>query len=204
MDKLFQKRLFNGHREFELVKQRYLKMTIQSLHGRVKHYRLDLLALNPVGQRRIRLAKHWLMASVAAGVLALLMALIQSLLQDRSWQQGMQAMALLLTVVTFVLLFFFFYRSKFEWVYMTRHSGIALVRFFNHRPDKSQFKQYIEQLELLIQQLQQTHKLPFEKQLAGEMKMLRRLAQEKILTTTQYEQAKGKLFLVANERSGKE
>ncbi|MCW9024201.1 MAG: hypothetical protein OQK73_05920 [Gammaproteobacteria bacterium] len=204
MEKLFQKRLFNSEREFKLSKQRLLKIRIRSFRGRSSRYCIDLLALDPTGKRQIHFAWSWLIAAGIVGGLAFVLGVLQGWLEDTTLQQGLQALAALGAISTIALLFFFFTRSSFERVYTAYYSDIPLVRLLNNLPDKEQFKQFTEQLESLITQLHEHHNMSVETQLAGEMKMLRRLVKEKIVSTDVYEKAKNELFRVTNELSKKE
>ena len=201
MEKLFQKRLFNGHRKFEIVKQHYIVVTNQSLHGRISTYRLDLLALDPSGRRLVRFAWPWLIAAGVMGGFAIVSSLLQSWPKDLAWQYGLHALTGIGVVGSASLLFLFIYRSSFERVYFTRHSDIPLVRLFSNRPDRKQFRQFTEQLETLITELSERYALPVKNQFVGEMKMLRRLAQEKVMTADAYTKAKNKLFQLSDEYS---
>ena len=201
MKKLFQKRPLNGQREFEIVKQRYLLVTHRSLRGRISRYQLDLLALDPNGPQLVQFAWHWLIAGVVIGLISYVSGLLHSWPQDLSWQNSLYAMAWLGATCTIILVVLFIYRSSFEKNYTTRHSNIPLVRLFSNKPNREQFRQFTEQLETLITELSEHYTLPVSDQLAGEMKMLRRLAQEKIMTVEAYEKAKNELFRLSDKHT---
>ena len=201
MEKLFQKRLFNGHRKFKIVKQRYLVVSNQSLHGRINNYRLDLLALNPNGRHLVCFAWRWLIAAGITGIVAVASSLLQNWPKDLAWQYGLHALTGIGAVGATTLLFLFIYRSSFERVYFTRHSDEPLVSLFSNRPDRKQFRKFTERLETIITELSEHHALSVKNQFAGEMKMLRRLAQEKVITADAYTKAKNKLFRLSDEHS---
>ena len=63
-----------------------------------------------------------------------------------------------------------------------------------NKPSKKTFSFFVESVEEHIRMTQEKHKISEEKQLAGEMKMLRRLSGEAIISEKVYESAKNKLF----------
>ena len=201
MEKLFQKRLFNGHRKFEIVKQHYLVVTYKSLYGRINNYRLDLLALDPRGRHLVQLAWPWLIAAGIMGVLAVTSSLLHSWPKDLAWQYGLHTLTSIGAVGAATLIFIFIYRSSFERIYYTRHSDVPLVSLFSNRPDRKQFRQFTKNLETIITDLSERNALSVKDQFAGEMKMLRRLVQEKVITEEAYTEAKNKLFQLSDEHS---
>jgi hypothetical protein len=63
------------------------------------------------------------------------------------------------------------------------------------------YRSFIEQLNSYIQKTRTFWQLKLDQQIAGEMRMLRRLAGEGVITQRDYDQAKGRLFGVSNKKS---
>ena len=62
------------------------------------------------------------------------------------------------------------------------------------KPSKKSFSSFIEKIEKRIKKFREHMALDTEKQLTGEMKMLRRLSEDGVISTRAYEDAKAKLF----------
>jgi hypothetical protein len=101
-------------------------------------------------------------------------------------------------VLGFILVAVNFYRVR---VFYSRNAAIPLFDLYINKPDYRAYKAFIEQLNLYIDKTRAFWSLKLEQQIAGEMRMLRRLASEGIISQRDYDQAKTRLFGISNKKS---
>lgn len=184
--------LFGSYRTFELGSADKLQI---SSGDRLRHrdVTISVMALSPESRRRYEIAWPWLIATAAGIGFALLGAfaaslssgLTQSLLWLSAGLSGAAAVVCLAVLAA---------RSRAERVYATRHAGIPLVAMWANQPTRDEVNRFGEVLEARIERLSEKRNLDVSAQLAGEMRMLRRLHQEGHLSRDDYEGAKQTLL----------
>lgn len=176
-----QLQLFN---DFYLsVKERPLKNT--------RHFKMEIATLNPQAVKKEELAVHWLAAALIAALgsgfflytlfsgTELLMPLIGSLIAA-----GVSA--------AFTALFF--YSSERKWVMETRNALYPLVVIPYHKSQQQEVLAFIESLQQAIERNVVSKRYNSEDLFVGELRMLRRLTNKKILSDTIYDQAKAHMM----------
>lgn len=173
--------LFNDY--YICVKERPLKRTRQ--------FRMELATLNPEAIRKEDLAYHWIVAAVIAGAGsayflyglfsggALLMSLLGSLISA-----GISG--------AFVALYF--YTSERKWILETRNALYPLVVLPYNKRQSKEAQAFIETLQQAIEKNVSSKRYSSDDLFAGELRMLRRLAKDKILSETIYDQAKAHMM----------
>lgn len=182
-------------REYEFALHEGRELAISCKDKRVKlSYNIDLVALSPDTRRRFVWGWKWLIATIITIVLlGLLLLIVPYLVEQQSDAiRGVLFLSGLILVVSFLLLFF--KHTYRQLSFYSRHAHIPLVNMFMGKPDKTRHKKFVQYLQQRINKLQEHLDLDIDKQLAGEMKMLRRLTEQGAITEQQYNQAKDKLF----------
>lgn len=190
---LKQKDRFGREFEFALFEGRELSIGFKNNRQRLA-YNIDLVALNPRSRREIIWGWKWLYAALAvSGILAIALYAIPYLVTTGSDAiRGVLFLSGVILIVSFILLFF--KNTTRQQSFYSRHAGVPLVRLMIGKPDKASQQQFVEHLQQRILKLQSHLDLEIDKQLAGEMKMLRRLTEQGVVTEQRYNQAKDKLF----------
>lgn len=154
---------------------------------------IDIIALDSVSRRVYGIAWGWLIATVIFSILAYVTFTFPELLAGLKQQYsiGLTALAVIGTVGCLIFLWLFSSRKQ---VFYTRHGRIPLFEIWVGQPTGKAFRAYIKLLKESIQQVQEKADLSNEQQLSGEMKMLRRLADENVINKNVYEKAKASLF----------
>ncbi len=185
----FQSRL-KGEVEVDLFNDFYICVKEKPLK-RTRQFKMELATLNPEAQKKEELAYHWLAAAVIAGFgsayflyslftsEALLMSLLGALIAA-----GISA--------SFVALFF--YTSERKWVLETRNALYPLVVMPFHKHQQKEAQAFIELLQQAIEKNISNKRYSSEDLFAGELRMLRRMAKNRILSDTLYDQAKAHMM----------
>ncbi|MGD8483573.1 MAG: hypothetical protein PVJ63_06130 [Thioalkalispiraceae bacterium] len=189
---LVQKRLWHGENRLTLREQRTLK--IQKT-GKIKtsSYMIDIIALDSHSRRVYSMAWPWLAAASVFFVVAFVIFQFPGLLAglEPVYAAILAAVMAVCAVACFIV---FWLSSSRKQVFYTLQGHIPLVEIWVSQPSRKIFRQYVKSLTEQIQQVQEKAGLSKEQQLTGEMKMLRRLADENILNKEVYEEAKASLF----------
>lgn len=189
--------IFKRERCFEIFNQHYLQI-VKKGKKRQQDYRVDLISLSPESERVLNIALHW--AGLALFFLLSDIGLIFYMLdhQDSNNLVMMVVAVLVLTLMTAGSIYLLLYNSDRSEVFSTRFAGIPLVEIWVANPDKDVFNYLVEEIKNGILKVSAKHDLPVDKLQAGEMKMLRRLSEQGVLTRNDYEKAKATLFNVSD------
>lgn len=180
-------------RQVQLLDNRELRI-IEEQKRSSKEYSVDLLALDKRHRHKFYLSWPWLLA----GLIILLLTWIAGSLIPQ-YAPDYATLLLILVVVTGGLLiagclYMFWIHSSRRQYFLSRHARIPLLELEFGKPSVKEFKHFIGYLEQRINALQEHFQLSSEQQLSGEMRMLRRLADKKVLGESDYQKAKSKLL----------
>ncbi len=89
--------------------------------------------------------------------------------------------------------------TRHDKVFVSRHSKVPLVRFYNGLPNKKVFKQFIKVVQTEGQRRFEHLKLNLQQQRAGELKTIRRVLEQGGITAKQYDHAKNKLLNLSDK-----
>jgi len=179
-------------RVVQLLDNRELYITEENKRSR-KDYSIDLLALDSQRRRRIHLAWPWLLSLLFILIPLIVLLLIPEYFAEYS-SLPVSLVVLPGGLVTAVCLYMFWINSSRRHCFVSRHANIPLVVLDTNKPDRKEVSEFVAALEQYIKQQQEQYQLSDQQQLSGEMRMLRRLTDKKILSETDYEQAKEKLL----------
>ena len=162
------------------------------------HYSIDILSLKDASKKTLSIAWKWLFFTIIILILTILLVKIlpqyipETIGKNRKHIPGIILMSGL--IVTLFCFYKFFRRTGRKQVLYSRNANIPIIALHIGKPSKKAFTDFMISLEIRIKQFRKHMNVPMDKQLTGEMKMLRRLADEGIIKKGQYEKAKSKLF----------
>ena len=187
---LFQKTTFFPAQHFTLLRGRELEIS-QSLGRKKQMYKIDLLALRTPSEKMVRIAWRWWLASLGCLLLTILLAMLFSYLD-------MQVISLSLCGVGFltgsILAILAWKKGDRKQVFYTQHSNLPLVSLYLGSPNKKECQAFIDEIEKNIESVKTEFKLTRDQELAGELRTLRRLSNDGIISLGEYEQSKEVLF----------
>jgi hypothetical protein len=184
--------IFNGERRFTVFNERYIRVR-RKRFKRELDYTIDLAALCPEGSPSYSIARHWLIASAVA--LLAFIILLYTLLAH--FDARVATYTLPAAVVTFLLALGFgalaAYTFEHKYVFTSRQANIPLVEL-RVRKDDPAYRYFVEELERYIQKHEERAGLSPQDLRAGEIRTLRRMSTEGLLSTIVYEEARTRLL----------
>ena len=187
---LFQKAKLYSPVHFNLLRGRELEIASQI--GRNKQvYKIDLLALRAPSERVVSVAWKWWLISLGGFLMTVILVLGLSYLQF-----GVSAVltGIFGILGSLSLAALAWKKGSRQQVFYSRHSNVPLVSLHLGVPNKNEFQKFVSLLEQQIEALRQEFNLSQDQELAGEMRTLRRLANDGILSPDEYENSKEVLF----------
>jgi hypothetical protein len=161
------------------VKERPLKKTRQ--------FRMEIATLNPQAKKKDDLAIHWIAAAVIAGLGSVFF--IYNLFTGSELLMPLLGI-LISAAISAAFTALFFYHSERKWVVETRNALCPLVVLPYHKSQQAEVEAFIKTLQQAIENNVTSKRYNSEDLFAGELRMLRRMAKNKVLSDTLYDQAK--------------
>jgi hypothetical protein len=190
---------YGQQREYQIVNGRNIRIAIGS-KAKNKVFNVPMLALAEKSKPRLHIAWAWLWLAVC-GVIAIPAYLsLKTLLglKTESMDFAILAGLTVAALIGFVMLGLNFSRKR---VFFTAYSKVPLFDILIGKPDNQSYKQFLNVLESYLEKTRSFWNLKVEQQIAGEIRMLRRLANEGVISQKVYEEAKDKLFSISNQSS---
>lgn len=192
-DLLAQREFLSGERRFEIKDGRYLFVVINKLKKNTA-YQLDLVALKPKSIIRINIAWSWLLAAaviilISYTALEILPQYIDVNLENYAFPIRLGSASL---AVIFLILFVV--TSCRERVFVASNTNFPLVRLLIGKPNRKAYNTFLRHLENRIKALSEHLQLNNQQQLAGELRMIRRLSKIGVISEKEYKRFKSKLM----------
>jgi hypothetical protein len=155
-------------------------------------YIIDLLALGDASKQKVILGWKYFVAGLAVILLMLACLHFLPILSEST---------LYLTATYIVALglcagcFFMAYKgTSRKQIFYSRNANIPLIELAINNPSKKEFSAFIKKVEEHILSSRDGLKISMNNQLAGEMKMIRRLSEERVVSASVYKKAKTDLM----------
>lgn len=188
-------RLQGDTRDFTLFNQIHCYQAVHLKHRRKYKYRVNLSYLSPKPKRKFELADSWLITACIAAVLSFMLIYVGWFSQYAGLPQLYMAIAatalITLTILAFLMTWL---KTRDHVVLVSRFGQIPLLEFINNNPDSRSFDQFLEKVGMHIVTAQHEASLNTKDCCTEELKQLRRLRDEQILTDAQYERGKKRIF----------
>lgn len=185
-------------REIQIISGKEVRI-INGLKQRQQVYHISLLALADKSHVRLHIAKLWLSLLLGSVGLFLLLTGVRSFLAFEPGIYGVIIVSVLCLVALLSLIFLILNLGR-KRVYFSRNAHVPLFDLLIGNPDTASYKSFIADLDQHIARARSSWNLSHDQQIAGEMKMLRRLVNEKVINATVYEQAKNHLFSLSGKK----
>lgn len=158
-------------------------------------YSVDILSLQERSKVILIIAWKWLITSAAFILLTLLLLKILPLYltDNNNIYLGIVLITGLLGSV--VSLSWFVKCTTKQQVFFSKNAGVPIIKLSKGKPTNEIFCTFIASIENRIKEFQAHMEISEEKQLTGEIKMLRRLSDDGVISKESYVLAKEKLFV---------
>jgi hypothetical protein len=187
-------------RDYTVVEGKEIRISLQSKF-KTQQFAVSLLALGEKSSYHIHVAWGWLVTALLAALMlsGYYYAKRYMALDIGLYEFVVVAVSGLLLLASVVAFGFNFSRKR---VFYSRQAHIPLFDILINNPDQRQYRRFQQDLEACIMRSRQFWQLKYEQQMAGELRMIRRLVSEGVLDQSLYERAKEQLFRLSNKRAG--
>ncbi|MEN8170333.1 MAG: hypothetical protein ABFS08_08945 [Pseudomonadota bacterium] len=185
----FQSRL-KGEVDIEIFNDFYIRVKERPLK-KTRQFKMEVATLNPQAKKKNDLALHWFAAAAISGIGSCFF--IYTLFTGNElWMSLLGALIAAASSAAFTVLYF--YNSERKWIVETRNSLYPLVVVPYHKRQQKEVQAFIETLQQAIENNVASKRYNSEDLFAGELRMLRRLTNNKILSSTRYDKAKAHMM----------
>lgn len=157
-------------------------------------YSIDILSLQDKSKKSIYIAWKWL---ISATCFFLFMLLLLKVMPGYLPENKNLYLAIILftgVIGSLLCLFQFWKHTSIRQIFYSRNARVPLIILSAGKPSKKDFSSFVAALEKRIEKFRNHMDVAEDKQLTGEMKMLRRLSDDNIISKDVYEKAKTKLL----------
>ena len=188
-------------REYQIINGKELRI-IQGTGPRQRVYMVHMLALADKSKLRIHIAWGWFYLAIFCLIALLVYMSIRSMLPMTSGTIEFAVIACLTlgAILGIVLVVVNFSRVR---VFFSRYSSIPLFDIYINKPDHRSYTSFLNTLNGYLDKTRSFWSLKPDQQIAGEIRMLRRLASEGVISQKDYEHAKSRLFTTSNKQTRK-
>ena len=157
-------------------------------------YSVDILSLQDKSKKTIFIAWKWLITSVVFFLLTLFLLKVLPVYLNENKNLYLAIILFSGSLGMILSLVQFWKLTSRILIFRSRHARIPIITLHVGKPSKVMFSTFVDSVEQRIKKIHEQMNLPEDKQLIGEMKMLRRLCDEHVITKKEYESAKSVLF----------
>ena len=179
-------------REIQILGGKEVRV-ISGLKSKQQVYHVSLLALADKSHLRLHIAKHWMWGIIASVIALACYALVKSIANISLGVYEFSFITAFSIAALLSLIMFGLHISR-KRVFYSRNANVPLFDLLIGNPDQKSYKDFLKTLNKHIQEARSYWQLKPQQQVAGEIKMLRRLASEGVISQRDYEHAKDKLF----------
>ena len=180
----------------QFVNEREIRVIRKNKRGRQKEqaYMIDALSLGEGSKRMMRWGWKWFVTAVVFMLITLLsLKFLPPLLgENKNLSLGLILFAGIFGVIGSLVMFW--KKTSRRQVFHTLNGKVPIIELHVGRPSKKEFNEFVKAFETMIEDIRSKFQVDEDKLLTGEMRMLRRLSEEGIISSEQYEKAKKKLF----------
>ncbi|MCP4488699.1 MAG: SHOCT domain-containing protein [Gammaproteobacteria bacterium] len=184
------------YRKMTVFNGNHCYQSIEDKHQRRFKYRVDISYLNPRPYRQRYIAWKWCYLSAFTALMTAVMIVGGWFTDVLGSSPGMYHSAAVIAAAsaTLISLLLFAHSSYDKVVFKTKFGNIQLIELLNRYPNKSEFRQFVSKFMLQIKKAQTEKKFTTTQFLTKELKELRRLRDETVITEHEYQRAKKIIF----------
>jgi hypothetical protein len=179
--------IFNGNHCYQSIKNK---------HRRKYKYRVDLAYLDPRPFRERKIASNWLYSAAGFLVASLFLVYFGWFSDLASSTPGVYYSTSTVACVSAILLslLLYFHKSYDKVVFRTHFGKVKLIELINKYPNESDFRKFVKRFIVQIKKAHTRKRFTTSKFLARELREIRRLRNETVVTEDEYQTAKTIIF----------
>jgi len=180
-------------REFTIFNNIQCYQAVKKKYARKRKFRVNLTYLDHQLIRKYHLASDWLISTVIMALVSFLVISIGWFSKFHPSPNIMIVLSSICITLFFLLLFITLLKSHNRILLYSKYGRVPILELINNNPDKLSFKNFIRMLSGQILKAQNTNQT-IAQILPMELKELRRLMDEAVITADSYENAKKLIF----------
>jgi len=182
-------------RVFEIYNDKFIKVnTSNIINHHSYHLNLSMLAPWPVRHRNI--SWQWLLAVSYFSLTTIAYTAYLFYFQESSKLERLLPFIVIFLLLSLASFLMFLYQSPNVMEFKTRYGNCAVLSLLHNRPNKKNFKSFVEEIKLRSLTASQAIKIDKNQMLNIEMNELKRLRDEGIITSHDYEEAKSRILQI--------
>ena len=182
-------------RAFEIYNDKFIKViTNNIINNHSYHLNLSMLAPWPVRHRNI--SWQWLLAVIYFSFTTLAFTAYLFYFQEGSKLERLLPFVVVFLLFSLATFLMFLYQSSNVMEFKTRYGNCVVLSLLHNRPNKEEFKLFVEEIKLRSLTASQAVKIDKNQMLNIEMNELKRLYSEGIITQHDFEEAKARILQI--------
>jgi hypothetical protein len=181
-----------GIRLFEVFDHRFLRVRQTNGQSPLRDYAMDVAILSASGRPLHNSDQGWLWAAGAATLVLFIDLAVLLLGTGSPWL--LLPLAGLLLALTVICVTQFLHSRRHLLTFVSRYAAVPLVEILAEQPEAESYSAFITTLSNDIETLASRKDLTAADLRAGELRSLRKLLEQKIITPAAYEDAKQRLL----------
>ena len=179
--------IFNGNQCYQSIKNK---------HRRKYKYRVDLAYLDPRPFRERKIASNWLYSAAGFFVASLFLVYFGWFSGVVTASPGIYYSTSTVVCVSAIILslLLYFHKSYDKVVFRTHFGKVKLIELINKYPNESDFRKFVKRFIVQIKKARTQKRFTASKFLARELREIRRLRNETVVTEDEYQAAKSIIF----------
>ncbi len=157
-------------------------------------YSIDILSLQDKSKNVYMIAWNWLAIAAATFLLMLGLLVILPPVLGENKNLVLGLILLVGTVVSIFSLIRFFKNTSRRCIFYTRKAAVPVISLYANKPSAKALQAFVDKVEQRIKKIRSHLNIDEDKQLTGEMKMLRRLSDSGVISKKDYEAARAVLL----------
>ncbi len=182
-------------RLFEIYNDKFIKVVTSNMLGN-QSYHLNLSMLAPWPVRHRNISWQWLLAVLYFSFSTLAYTVYLLYFLESSKLERLLPFIVIFLLLSLAAFLMFLYSSPNVTEFKSRYGNCVVLSLLYNKPDKKEFKGFIEEIKLRILSASQVVKLDKSQMLKIEMNELRRLRNEGVITQHHYAYAKARIIQV--------
>jgi len=193
---LFQESHARGEkRAFEIYNEKFIKVISRNIMGN-QSYHLNLSMLAPWPVRHRNISWQWLLTVLYFSFTTLAFTAYLFYFQESSKLEKLLPFIVIFLLLSLAALLMFLYKSPNVTEFKSRYGNCVVLSLLYNKPDKKEFKEFVEEIKLRSLSASQVVKLDKSQMLDIEMNELRRLRNEGVISQHHYADAKARIIQI--------
>lgn len=182
-------------RTFEIYNDKFIKIITNNIVNN-HNYHLNLTMLAPWPVRHRNISWSWLLAVMYFSFTTLAYTSYLFYFQESGKLERLLPFIVIFLLLSLGSFLMFLYQSSNVMEFKTRYGNCVVLSLLYNKPDKKEFKKFVEEIKLRSMTASQAVKIDKKQMMEIEMSELKRMRDEGVLATHDFEEAKSRILQI--------